>query len=181
MADWKTLSTRVAYENPYAYIEESDVINPGGHQTVYGVLKSKADGVYIVPVDEHGNTYLVQQFRYTLKENSWEVPAGRIDGKDFLASAKRELHEETGLDAERFTELATINPVNGMAAIFQKIYLAEGLTATDDALDAVDGILACKKLPIDDVVSMIMNGEIHCPQTITAIFMAKEHLRRRTA
>ncbi len=180
MSDWKTLSTRIAYENPYTYIEESQVVNPGGQETVYGVLKSKADGVYIIPVDEDGNTYLTQQFRFPTQELSWECASGRVDEGDFLLAAKRELKEETGIIAENFTELGIINPANGVAAFNEKIFLAENPTVTDDELDPADGILARKKVPLDETIDMIMRGEIHCPQTIASVFMAREHLQRRS-
>lgn len=179
MSQWKTLSTRIAYENPYTYVEESEVINPAGQKTVYGVMKSKADGVYIVPIDSKGNTYLTQQYRYTTKQVSWEVASGRVDEGDFLPAAKRELHEETGVIASTFTELGVINPANGIGSFNEKIFLAEDLTITDDELDPVDGILDRKKLPLEDAIIMAMNGEIHCSQSIAALFMAREYLRRR--
>lgn len=181
MSDWKTLSTRIAYENPYTYVEESAVINPGGQETVYGVLKSKADGVYVIPIDDERNTYLTQQFRYTTKQTSWESPSGRVDEKDFLAAAKRELHEETGIIAEKLTEIGIIHPSNGVAAFNEKIFLAENLTVTDDKLDQTDGILARRKLPLDEAISMAMNGEIQCSQSIAALFMVREYLQRREA
>lgn len=181
MSDWKTLSTRIAYENPYTYVEESEVINPAGEKTVYGVMKSKADGVYIVPVDNEGNTYLTRQYRYTTKLISWEVASGRVDEGDFEAAAKRELHEETGIWAEAFTDLGTITPANGICSFNEKIFLAEDLTVTDDELDPVDGILEKKKLPLEEAISMVMNGGINCPQTIAALFMAKEFLHQRAS
>lgn len=179
MSDWKTLSTRIAYENPYTYVEESEVINPAGEKTVYGVMKSKADGVYIVPIDDKGNTYLTRQYRYTTKLISWEVASGRVDEGDFEAAAKRELHEETGVWAKTFTDLSTITPANGICSFNEKIFLAEGLSVTDDELDPADGILERKKLPLEDAIIMAMNGEIHCPQSIAALFMAREYLQRR--
>lgn len=179
MSDWKTLSTRIAYENPYTYVEESDVINPAGQKTVYGVMKSKADGVYIVPIDEEGNTYLTQQYRYTTKQVSWEVASGRVDEGDFLLAAKRELHEETGVWTEKLTDLGAITPANGICSFNEKIFLAEGLTITDDELDPADGIIERKKLPLGDAIMMAMNGEIHCPQSIAALFMTREYLQRR--
>lgn len=180
MSGWKTLSTRIAYENPYTYVEESEVINPAGQKTVYGVMKSKADGVYIVPVDSGGNTYLVKQYRYTTKRTSWEIASGRVDEGDFLEAAKRELHEETGIKAEKLTELGTISPANGICYFNEKIFLAEDLTVTDDELDPVDGILARKKLPLEEAINMTMDGEISCSQTIAALFMAREFLKKRS-
>lgn len=179
MSGWKTLSTRVAYENPYTYVEESEVINPAGQKTVYGVMKSKADGVYIVPIDSDGNTYLTKQYRYTTKQTSWEIASGRVDENDFLLAAKRELHEETGLLAKTFTELGTITPANGICAFNEKIFVAEDLTVTDDELDQADGILDTMKLPLDEAIAMAMKGEISCPQTITALFMAREYVRSK--
>lgn len=180
MSGWKTLSSRIAYENPYTYVQEDKVINPAGQETVYGIMKSKADGVYIVPVNNEGNTYLVRQFRYTTQKMSWEVASGRVDEKDFLAAANRELKEETGVKAEKFTELCTINSANGCCYFREVIFLAEDLTETNDELDPIDGILERKKIPLAEAIDMAVRGEISCPQTITALFLTQEHLKRRS-
>ena len=180
MNKWKTLSSRIAYENPYIYVREDAVINPAGQETVYGVVKSKVDGVYIIPIDAEGNTYLSKQFRYTTESESWECASGRADEKDFEAAAKRELHEETGVIAKKLTQLGVIRPANGCSDFYEVIFLAEDLKVTNDPLDPVDGILERKKISLEDAIDMVVNGEIECSQTIAALFMAREYLRRRS-
>lgn len=180
MSDWKTLSTRVAYENPFAIMREDAVINPGGQETVYGVLESKSNGVYIIPIDSEGNTYIVQQFRYTYQETVWECPAGRADENDPEAAARRELHEETGLIANKFTHLGTFHTACGISTLSADLFLAEDITQTGDETDQTDGILNVRKLPLSEVITMIMSGEIQCAESVMAFFMAQEHLKQRS-
>ena len=179
MTDWRTLSSRVAYENPYMSVREDQVLNPAGQKTVYGVISSKSDSVYVVPVDSDGNTYLVNQFRYPLEKTTWECVAGRSDGESPDTAALRELVEETGFSAEYLTKLTEIDIANGISTFHSHVYLAEGLTKITDELDATDGILSLKKVTFDEIIDMIMCGEIQCSQSIAAFFVAREYLHRR--
>lgn len=180
MADWKTLNSRIAYENPYIYVEENQVINPGGKETIYGIVNTKSNGgVFIVPVDNAGNTYIVRQFRYTKKKMSWECIAGRADEPNLEAAAKRELREEATIIADSLTLLGTIDMANGATTFTGTVFLAENLTKTHEELDENDGILELKKLPFETAIDMIMSGEIQCSESIAAFFMAREYIQRR--
>ena len=109
MADenpWTTHTTREVYANPWISVTEHDVTNPGGGKGLYGKVHFKAFAIGIIPLDQEHNTWLVGQYRYPLDEYSWEIPmgGGALD-VPILDSAKRELKEETGLIAEKWTEL----------------------------------------------------------------------------
>ena len=64
----------------------------------------------VLPVDDDGYTYLVRQYRAPIEQVLLEIPAGKLDSvdEDRLLAAKRELHEETGLEAGAWTHLADI-------------------------------------------------------------------------
>ncbi|HXA02554.1 MAG TPA: NUDIX hydrolase, partial [Cytophagaceae bacterium] len=112
---WKTLSTKEIYDNPWIHVREDQVINPAGGNGIYGVVSFKNIAIGIVPVDNEGFTYLVGQFRYALEEYSWEIPeGGGLKGIDILDSAKRELKEETGLSANRWTNICRIHTSNSV-------------------------------------------------------------------
>ena len=97
---WTTLSTDNIYENPWIKLEQHQVINPAGGKGIYGKIHFKNKAIGIVALDENQNTWLVGQHRYPLNEWSWEIPEGGGPLEiDPLESAKRELKEETGLDA----------------------------------------------------------------------------------
>ncbi|MCZ8216981.1 MAG: NUDIX hydrolase, partial [Cyclobacteriaceae bacterium] len=97
-SSWQTLSTEIKYDNKWITLTEHQVINPAGGKGIYGKVHFKNKAIGIVALDQDNNLWLVGQHRYTLNEWSWEIPegGGALD-QDVLASAKRELKEETGL------------------------------------------------------------------------------------
>jgi 8-oxo-dGTP pyrophosphatase MutT (NUDIX family) len=176
MANWKTLSSRIAYENPFMLVHEDQAINPAGKQTVYGYVESKGDSVYVIPVDEKGNTYIVRQYRYPLKQETWEFVAGRVDNEQPENAAKRELLEETGLEADDITTVGDIYIANGITNFKSTIYVARGLAKVTDQLDESDGILEVIQVSMDEVVKKILAGTIQCGPSIAAFFMVKAYL-----
>lgn len=72
MASWQTKSSKIVYENPYIVVHEDQVVKPDGTDGIYGYMDSKSHSITVVPVDDEGNTWIVQQERYTLKRTTWE-------------------------------------------------------------------------------------------------------------
>src|SRR6478609_1426384 len=104
--NWKTLSTETVYENAWLELSHRDVINPSGNKGIYGLVKFKNQAIGVIPLDAEGNIYLVGQYRYAIDEYSWEIPeGGGALNADPLDAAKRELKEETGLVANKWTKL----------------------------------------------------------------------------
>lgn len=157
---WKTQSVKTVYENPWIKLEEHQVITPAGKEGIYGKVHFKNRAMAIVPIDQDGNTWLVGQFRYTLDEYSWEIPlgGGPID-QDLLESAKRELKEETGLSASKWTELMKIHTSNSVTDEWGLIYLAEDLSEGETEFEDTE-VLHIKKLPFQEALDMVMKGEI---------------------
>ena len=97
---WRVHSQRIRFENPWISIVDHEVDNPDGTQGEYGVVRFKNLAIGILPMDEEGYVWLIGQHRFPLDRYSWELPEGGGPlGDDPLASAKRELQEETGLIA----------------------------------------------------------------------------------
>lgn len=157
---WKTLSTRFIYENPWIHIREDQVINPGGGKGIYGVVHMKNKAIGIIPLDKEGYTYLVGQYRYTLNEYSWETPmgGGQID-TDPLESAKRELKEETGFTAKKWTFIAHIHTSNSVTDEDGYVFMAEDLTAGETAFEETED-LAVRKVHMKEAVEMVMDNRI---------------------
>lgn len=177
MSQWQTKSSKIVYENPWIIVHEDKVMMPDGKDGIYGYVEAKSDSVYIVPIDEQGNTYLIQQNRYTTKTKSWEIPAGATDDESYEQAAQRELLEETGLQAKHVQVLSEVQASASTTSFVGAVCIATKLDKVSDKLDEGEGILAVKKLPLQEAIDMIMRKEIVNSPSITALFMAKEYLK----
>ncbi|MBL0745050.1 NUDIX domain-containing protein [Chryseolinea lacunae] len=158
---WTTLSSEDKYENPWIKVTEHQVINPAGGNGIYGKVHFKNKAIGIVALDEENNTWLVGQYRYTLNEFHWEIPEG---GGAFTVdpelSARRELQEETGLTAQKWTRLFRIHTSNSATDEEGFVFLAEELQHGDTAREETEADMKVRKLPLRDAVAMVMRGEI---------------------
>jgi ADP-ribose pyrophosphatase len=169
---WNTKKTILVYENPWIKVEENQIINPAGKDGIYGTVHFKNRAMAIIPFDKNGDTWLVGQFRYALNEYSWEIPmGGGLIGSDFLESAKRELKEETGLMANKWTELLKIHTSNSVTDEVGVVYLAEGLIQGETEFEETE-ILQIRKLPFKEALEMVMSGEITDSISLAGILKA---------
>lgn len=131
----------------------------------------------VLPIDANGNAYFVRQFRAPVNRVLMEIPAGKLDykGEDRLEAAKRELKEETGLSAVKWTHLNDILTTVGFCDECISIYLAQDLSFGDCHPDE-DEFLNVVKIPLAEAVQMVMNNEINDVKTICAIMMASKIL-----
>ncbi|MCY7358979.1 MAG: NUDIX hydrolase [Rudanella sp.] len=168
---WQTHSSTVAYENKWLTIRHEEVTTPANTPGIYGVVSFKNKAVGVVPIDADGNTYLVGQYRYPLNEYSWEIPEGGSPlGTDPLDSAKRELKEETGLEARRWTQIARIHTSNSATDEEGFIYIAEDLVQGDHEPEETED-LQVRKVPLTEAVRMVMNSEITDSISMAALLM----------
>jgi 8-oxo-dGTP pyrophosphatase MutT (NUDIX family) len=157
---WKTLESSVKYENPWLSIRHEEVVTPAGTPGIYGVVSFKNKAVGVIPIDEDGNTYLVGQYRYPLNEYSWEIPEGGSPlNTDPLESAKRELREETGLEAKKWTKIARIHTSNSATDEEGFLYIAEELVQGQYEPEETED-LRIWKLPLSEAVDMVMSSRI---------------------
>jgi len=157
---WKRLSSTVVYDNPWIRVEEHQVVNPSGAQSLYGKVCFKNRAVAILALDEADNLYLVGQHRYTLDEYAWELPMGGApDDEDMLAAAQRELKEETGISASSWDEVMRLHTSNCITDEVGVVYLARDLTHGEPQLEPTED-LTMRKLPLDTAIAWVLDGRI---------------------
>lgn len=134
--------------------------------------------VMIIPVLDTGELVMERQYRYPLRRDMLELPAGKIDaGEPPLECAKRELLEETGYVAASWRYLATIHPVIGYSNERIEMFLARGLTHQGASLD--DGEhLEVFRLQLATALDWVREGRITDSKTVTGLFWAERVLRR---
>ena len=165
----QTLSRTEIYNGVLLHVVRDTVRLPNGEcaPREYCMHPGAAD---VVPLTEDGAVIVVRQYRYAHGRIFLEIPAGKLDSKEEppLACAVRELREETGAVAGRFTYLGPLDTTPAIIDERIHLYLAEDLTFDTQDLDE-DEFLTVEKIPLTDLLKMVMRGEIADAKTQTAI------------
>ena len=173
---WKTLSSRVVYDNAWIRVREDQVIRPDGRPGIYGVVHYKNIAVGVVPVDGDGSIHLVGQYRYALNRYSWEIPEGGCpEGEDPLSTAKRELAEETGFTAQNWRLLGEADLSNSVSDETAVFFLATELTAGEAEPEGSE-VFQRKKVSLAEALEMIDDSSITDALSILALL----HYARKT-
>ena len=170
---WQTKSSKKIYENPWISLTEHQVINPSGGKGIYGEVTFKNYAIGIIAIDEDDLIYLVGQYRYPLKQYSWELPegGGPLD-QEPLDSAKRELLEETGLVAQHWEEVLRMHLSNSVSNELGILYLAKDFEQFEAQPEETEQ-LEVKKIPFEEAYQMVIKGEITDSLTVAGILRVK--------
>jgi 8-oxo-dGTP pyrophosphatase MutT (NUDIX family) len=169
---WKTLSSKVVHQNPWYKIFQDKVVRPDGKKGEYFVVKTKADAVFVVAVNDRREVCLIDLHRYPTNRFSLEVPAGNSEGQPLLKAAKRELKEETGYEAQSWKKLGSWQSMNGVCREMSHVYLAKNLKKISNKFDRHEGISRVRFVPFRKALGMIVKGQISDGQTIASLFIA---------
>ena len=155
-------------------LDEAELPNGklAGREVVY-----HPGGVCVLALNEDGSVPLVRQFRYPIQRLLLELPAGKLDkeAEDQLEAAKRELSEETGLEAEEWTYLGSMLVSPGFCDERLHMYLARDLKHKEQHLDE-DEFLNVEVMSFDDLLAQVMDGTIEDAKTVAAVLKTKIHL-----
>lgn len=167
----KTLNSQMVYDGRIVKVYKDDVELADGHKSFREVVRHSG-GVVIIAFKDKNTILLVKQYRYPIAKTVLELPAGKLEkGEDPFEAAKRELEEETGYCANKWTDLGYINTSPGFSDEKLYLYLAQYLEFTQCHPDEGE-IIQAFEYKYEDVLEMIENGEINDAKTICGIMRA---------
>ena len=133
--------------------------------------------VAIVAILDDGRIILERQYRYPVGMACIEIPAGKLDpGEDPLLCAQRELKEETGYQASKWSYIRRIHPVIAYSTEFIDIYLAEGISAGNSHLDDEE-FLDVFAAPLEELIQWIEEGSVTDVKTIISAYWLDRYRR----
>lgn len=176
---WMRGAARQVYENRWIRVTDFAATAPTGNPATYGLVSFKNHAIAVLPLFEDGTTVLVGQNRFPFGDYSWEIPegGGPLDA-DPLESARRELAEETGLQAAEWREVLRAQLSNSVSDERAFGYLALGLSPADDAREADDTEdLQIVRVPFREALDAAMAGELQDMLTV-AMLLKAYHMAR---
>lgn len=177
---WTRLTRQLAYANPYIQVHHDTVLTPAGTEGLYGVVEFRGRAVGVVALFDDETVLLVSQYRYTLGQVSLELPEGGAKpGEDLMATAQRELEEETGYRAGRIEHLLDLHTSNSVTTESGALFYATALTAGTQQLEPTEDITVMR-MPLSEAVEKIFTGEITDSLTVMGL-LAVERKRRLAA
>lgn len=159
----------MAYENAWITVWHDEVDRPDGSPGIYGVVHFANLAVGVVALDAQDRIALVGQHRYTLDAYSWEIPEGGVPaGEPAVEGARRELREETGVEAATWHELARMDLSNSITDERAVLFLATDLTHGDADPEPTEA-LESRWVPFDEALAMTIDGRITDIISVAAI------------
>jgi ADP-ribose pyrophosphatase len=175
-------SSEVAYKGPLFSVFKERVHEPGVEPVDRDIIRHNGS-VVILAVDDSKSRkdpliVIERQYRHAAGQYLYEVPAGKVDGdEERLAAAKRELIEETGFRAKKWTKLTRYFASPGFLGEWMQVFLAEGLTP-GEAQPEPDERLQIFLAPLSEILRLIDAGEIRDGKTLVSVML---YARRRAA
>jgi ADP-ribose pyrophosphatase len=169
----KLVSSKLAYKGKVFNVFTDTIIEPGGHKNTRDVIRHNGS-VVMIAVDDSTNPadpdiILERQYRHAAGQYLIELPAGTRDpGETPLAATKRELIEETGYRAKKWTMLVKYFASPGFLGEWMQIYVAQNLRQGEAALEE-DEHLEVFRLPLSEALKLIADGKIHDGKTLIGL------------
>ena len=169
----RRVSSKLVYDGKLLKVRSDTVRLPDGGAAEREWIDHPG-AVAVIALTDAGELVMERQFRYPLSRDMIEIPAGKIDpGEDPLATAKRELMEETGYSAAEWSHVATIHLAIGYSNEHIEIYLAKGLEAKKAKLDDEE-FLEVFTLPLATALAWVRDGKITDAKSVSSLFWAEK-------
>lgn len=168
---WQIVDSREVYRDPWLDVRLDNVIRPDRKPGTHSVVSIKP-GVCVLALDDE-QVYLTEEFHYAVGRTTIECVSGGIEsGETALEAAKRELQQELGIIAKRWTDLGTVDPFTSSVVSPTQLFLAQGLTIGEPDLEGTEQI-RCVTMPLAEAVQKVCSSDItHGPSCVLILKVA---------
>ncbi|GAB4480416.1 MAG: NUDIX hydrolase [Anaerolineales bacterium] len=175
MQKFELLNTETIYRGRAFTIRRDLLRTPSGAETRFDIIEHHGS-VILIPLDQAGNLIFVRQYRHAAGIDLLELPAGTLEeGEDPADCARRELREETGMNAHEILPLGSFYLAPGYSTELMHVYLARELFADPLQADA-DEFLENEAIPAARALEMAQNGELPDAKSLAALLLARKFL-----
>jgi 8-oxo-dGTP pyrophosphatase MutT (NUDIX family) len=177
--EYRVLDRETVFEGPVISLYRERVSMPGGGDSVRDIVRHPG-AVAVAAVDAQGRIVLVRQYRHSIGEPLWELPAGLrdADGEPPLETARRELAEEAQLAAGRWSLLVTTYSSPGFSDEQVLVYLAEDLTEAGRpegfVVEHEELDMTVERVPLDEAVQWVLDGRIRNSSAVAGVLAAAQ-------
>ena len=172
---WTIVETREVYSDPWIVVKRDEVIRPDGEPGTYGTVRLKS-GVTVLALDEDRQVHLTREFHYAVGRDTLEAVSGGIeDDEPAQLAAERELAEELGLKARRWTHLGRLDPFTSAIHSTVDLYLAEDLEkgpTNPEGTELIEHVI----MGLDEAAALIGDEITHSP-TCVLLLLLQQRLR----
>ena len=178
MSQWKIVSQKSILTTELFDVRKIDFENNNGKKKIHYEAE-RTPVVSVFPLTDRYEIYLISQYRAMLKKTSLEAVAGYVKEKETtIAAAKRELKEETGIEARQLEEIARIEMAGSVFRSRVNLFLAKGLEMGESNLDE-DEDISVIKMPLKEAVKKVMTGEINHSSSMIGILMLEKLVKEK--
>ncbi|GAA0743420.1 NUDIX hydrolase [Clostridium oceanicum] len=169
----KTLEEKDIYKGKIIDVKVQKVKLPNGKESKREIVRHQG-GVAVIAYKNEKEIFMVKQFRKPIDMEILEIPAGKIEkGEDKKICAERELEEEIGYKAKKWTYMGKVVTSPGFCDEYIYLYKAENLYKGEDGLNDEDEFIDIIEVKVDEIRELIKKGKIIDAKSICAMAMEK--------
>lgn len=166
---WTIVRSHDIYQDPWIHVRKDDVLRPDGRPGIHSVIRIKP-GATVLALDDEQHVYLTEEFHYAVGRVTLEAVSGGSDtGETPVETARRELREELGLDAQTVRDLGVVDPFTANVVSPTTLFLARNLRHVASRPEGTE-VIRSVRMPLADAVAMTLDGRItHGPTCVVIL------------